>query len=159
MCSGAESRSTRSSMRSYGANRRKALRSPFLRSAWNRCLEPSLSTSPIGRRLTITCGLVEKSSHACEKRLGGGIRLFTPSWRLPASRSRALAHEAALSGRRGTTRIVTGLKRQEPVVVRVPAGKTRVTIRLDDDVLGWFREQVDRAGGGNYQSLINQALH
>jgi len=43
--------------------------------------------------------------------------------------------------------------------VRVPAGKTRVTIRLDDDVLGWFREQVDRAGGGNYQSLINQALH
>jgi uncharacterized protein (DUF4415 family) len=44
-------------------------------------------------------------------------------------------------------------------VVRVPAGKTRVTIRLDDDVLVWFREQVDRAGGGNYQTLINQALH
>ena len=44
-------------------------------------------------------------------------------------------------------------------VIRVPAGKTRVTIRLDDDVLEWFREQVDRAGGGNYQTLINQALH
>ena len=44
-------------------------------------------------------------------------------------------------------------------VVRVPAGKTRVTIRLDDDVLEWFREQIDRAGGGNYQTLINQALH
>ncbi len=43
-------------------------------------------------------------------------------------------------------------------VVRVPAGKSRVTIRLDDDVLEWFREQVDRAGGGNYQSLINEAL-
>ena len=43
-------------------------------------------------------------------------------------------------------------------VLPVPPGKTRVTIRLDDDVLDWFRDQIDRAGGGNYQSLINQAL-
>ncbi len=42
--------------------------------------------------------------------------------------------------------------------VRVPRGKTRITIRLDDDVLEWFREQVDKAGGGNYQTLINDAL-
>ena len=40
----------------------------------------------------------------------------------------------------------------------IPKGKTRITIRIDDDVLDWFREQVDRAGGGNYQSLMNQAL-
>jgi uncharacterized protein (DUF4415 family) len=39
-----------------------------------------------------------------------------------------------------------------------PAGKTRITIRLDTDVLDWFREQVNVAGGGNYQSLINAAL-
>ncbi|MBW4475651.1 MAG: BrnA antitoxin family protein [Tolypothrix brevis GSE-NOS-MK-07-07A] len=38
------------------------------------------------------------------------------------------------------------------------AGKTRITIRLDDEVLAWFREQVHTAGGGNYQSLINEAL-
>ena len=43
-------------------------------------------------------------------------------------------------------------------VLRVPPGKTRVTIRLDDDILDWFRQQVDDAGGGNYQTLINQAL-
>ena len=43
-------------------------------------------------------------------------------------------------------------------VVAVPPGKTRVTIRLDDDLLKWFRDQVDKAGSGNYQSLINQAL-
>jgi len=42
--------------------------------------------------------------------------------------------------------------------MRVPADKTRVTIRLDDDILEWFRDQVDQAGGGNYQTLINQAL-
>lgn len=43
-------------------------------------------------------------------------------------------------------------------VVPVLAGKTRITIRLDNDVLDWFRKQVHRAGGGNYQTLINQAL-
>jgi len=43
-------------------------------------------------------------------------------------------------------------------VVPVPAGKTRITIRLDDDILAWFRQQVHAAGGGNYQTLINQAL-
>jgi len=37
-------------------------------------------------------------------------------------------------------------------------GKSRITIRLDNDILEWFREQVHRAGGGNYQTLINQAL-
>ena len=39
-----------------------------------------------------------------------------------------------------------------------PKGKTRITIRLDDDLLGWFKEQVNVAGGGNYQTLINTAL-
>ena len=39
-----------------------------------------------------------------------------------------------------------------------PTGKTRITIRLDDEVLAWFREQVHAAGGGNYQTLINDAL-
>jgi len=43
-------------------------------------------------------------------------------------------------------------------IVPIPAGKTRITIRLDDDVLDWFREQVNAAGGGNYQKLINLAL-
>ena len=38
------------------------------------------------------------------------------------------------------------------------SGKQRITIRLDEDILGWFKDQVHRAGGGNYQSLINEAL-
>ncbi len=40
----------------------------------------------------------------------------------------------------------------------MPPGKTRITIRLDDDILEWFRAQVDAAGGGSYQTLINNAL-
>jgi uncharacterized protein (DUF4415 family) len=43
-------------------------------------------------------------------------------------------------------------------VLKPTSGKTRVTIRLDDDVLEWFRQHVDEAGGGNYQTLINEAL-
>jgi len=43
-------------------------------------------------------------------------------------------------------------------VVRVPAGKTRITIRIDDDILDWFREQVNAAGGGNYQTMMNNVL-
>ena len=39
-----------------------------------------------------------------------------------------------------------------------PAGKTRITIRLDDDIIDWFRHQAEHAGGGNYQTAINQAL-
>lgn len=49
-------------------------------------------------------------------------------------------------------------KARRGAVIPVPPGKTRITIRLDDDVLAWFREQVHAAGGGNYQTLINQAL-
>jgi uncharacterized protein (DUF4415 family) len=43
-------------------------------------------------------------------------------------------------------------------VIQTPPGKTRITIRLDDDILQWFRDQVHAAGGGNYQTLINSAL-
>ena len=43
-------------------------------------------------------------------------------------------------------------------VIAPAAGKTRITIRLDDEVLDWFRSEVHKAGGGNYQTLINKAL-
>ena len=43
-------------------------------------------------------------------------------------------------------------------VLRTPSGKTRITIRIDDDILQWFRGQVHKAGGGSYQTLINDAL-
>ena len=49
-------------------------------------------------------------------------------------------------------------KGKRGAVVPLGAGKTRITIRIDDDILEWFRTQVHRAGGGNYQTLINGAL-
>lgn len=42
--------------------------------------------------------------------------------------------------------------------VPAPKGKSRITIRLDEEVLDWFKAHVDAAGGGNYQTLINAAL-
>jgi uncharacterized protein (DUF4415 family) len=49
-------------------------------------------------------------------------------------------------------------KGKRGAVLPAPKGKTRITIRIDDDVLDWFRSQVESAGGGNYQTLINNAL-
>ena len=47
---------------------------------------------------------------------------------------------------------------QQGAVAQSPPGKTRITIRVDTDILNWFRDQVHDAGGGNYQTLINAAL-
>lgn len=43
-------------------------------------------------------------------------------------------------------------------VVTPSPGKTKISIRLDNKVIEHFRSLVDQAGGGNYQSLINDAL-
>ncbi|MBM3318207.1 MAG: BrnA antitoxin family protein [Candidatus Eisenbacteria bacterium] len=49
-------------------------------------------------------------------------------------------------------------KAKRGAVLPAPRGKTRITIRIDADVLDWFRARVHEAGGGSYQSLINLAL-
>jgi uncharacterized protein (DUF4415 family) len=43
-------------------------------------------------------------------------------------------------------------------VVRAEPGKTKISIRLDNSVLEHFRRLVVKSGGGNYQTLINDAL-
>ena len=50
-----------------------------------------------------------------------------------------------------------GKARRGPLVPKTQ-GKTRVTIRLDNDILDHFQNLVDQAGGGNYQTLMNDAL-
>jgi len=49
-------------------------------------------------------------------------------------------------------------KARRGAVVPAAPGKTRITIRLDSDIVDWFKTQVNATGGGNYQSLINEAL-
>ncbi len=40
-----------------------------------------------------------------------------------------------------------------------PRGKTRITIRLDEDLLDYFLKEADALGGtAGYQTLINEAL-
>jgi uncharacterized protein (DUF4415 family) len=40
-----------------------------------------------------------------------------------------------------------------------PRGKTRITIRLDEDIVDAFLKEADEAGGAiGYQTLINNAL-
>jgi len=43
-------------------------------------------------------------------------------------------------------------------VLPSPGKKVRITIRLDRDIVDWFRSKVEEQGGGNYQSMLNDAL-
>jgi hypothetical protein len=43
-------------------------------------------------------------------------------------------------------------------VVPLPPGKTRITIRLDNEIIDWFRDKVEARGGGSYQTMINNVL-
>ncbi len=49
-------------------------------------------------------------------------------------------------------------KGKRGAVVRPDPTKQRITIRLDADVIEHFKGLVHEAGGGNYQTLINNAL-
>lgn len=49
-------------------------------------------------------------------------------------------------------------KGKRGAVVPLPPGKTRITIRLDNEILDWFRSQVETRGGGSYQAMINSVL-
>ena len=44
-----------------------------------------------------------------------------------------------------------------PILPPAP-GQTPITLCLDDAVIDWFRQQVNDAGGGDYQALINAVL-
>lgn len=39
-----------------------------------------------------------------------------------------------------------------------PGNKTRITIRLDRDIVAWFKSKAESEGGGSYQTLLNNAL-
>ena len=43
-------------------------------------------------------------------------------------------------------------------IVKPGPNKLRITIRLDGDIIEHFKRKVLDAGGGNYQTLINDAL-
>ena len=43
-------------------------------------------------------------------------------------------------------------------VIPLEPGKTKISIRIDNSVVDYFRAQVEKAGAGNYQTQINDAL-
>lgn len=49
-------------------------------------------------------------------------------------------------------------KGKRGAVAKGAGTKTRITIRLDSDIVDWFKARVHEAGGGSYQALINAAL-
>ncbi len=49
-------------------------------------------------------------------------------------------------------------KGKRSAVLPQTGNKVRITIRLDRDIVDWFRSKVEEQGGGNYQSMLNDAL-
>jgi uncharacterized protein (DUF4415 family) len=49
-------------------------------------------------------------------------------------------------------------KGKRGAIVKADPNKIRITIRLDGDLIEYFKKQVHDAGGGNYQTLLNEAL-
>ena len=47
---------------------------------------------------------------------------------------------------------------KQGAVIPLDAGKTKISIRLENKVIDHFRAQVELAGTGSYQTLINDAL-
>jgi len=43
-------------------------------------------------------------------------------------------------------------------VRKTDADQTKITIRMDTDIIEWFRDKVRSTNGGNYQILMNTAL-
>ncbi len=49
-------------------------------------------------------------------------------------------------------------KGKRGAIAPIAKGKIRITIRLDDDILEWFRAEANNKDGDNYQTSINEAL-
>lgn len=49
-------------------------------------------------------------------------------------------------------------KGKRGAVLPTSGKKVRITIRLDRDIVDWFRSRVEEQGGGNYQTMLNAAL-
>ena len=49
-------------------------------------------------------------------------------------------------------------KGKRGAIAKASPSKIRITIRLDGDIVEYFKKQVHDAGGGNYQTLLNDAL-
>jgi uncharacterized protein (DUF4415 family) len=49
-------------------------------------------------------------------------------------------------------------KGRRGAVLPATGKKVRITIRLDRDIVDWFRSRVEEQGGGNYQTMLNDAL-
>jgi uncharacterized protein (DUF4415 family) len=49
-------------------------------------------------------------------------------------------------------------KGKRGAVLPAAGNKVRITIRIDRDIVDWFRTKVEEQGGGNYQSMLNEAL-
>jgi len=49
-------------------------------------------------------------------------------------------------------------KGKRGAVIPVSGENVRITIRLDRDIVDWFRSMAEKQGGGSYQAMLNEVL-
>ncbi len=49
-------------------------------------------------------------------------------------------------------------KGKRGAVLPASGNKVRITIRLDREIIDWFRSMAEKQGGGNYQTMLYDAL-
>ncbi len=49
-------------------------------------------------------------------------------------------------------------KGKRGAILAAPPGTIKVTIRLEKEIVEWFANRIEAAGGGDYHDLMNQAL-
>jgi uncharacterized protein (DUF4415 family) len=86
-------------------------------------------------------------------------------WDKPKAKANQIKHGISFPhvrpcvARRGNMKAKYDFNNGKRGAVLPPSGnKVRITIRLDRDIVEWFRSKVEEQGGGNYQSMLNDAL-
>jgi len=74
----------------------------------------------------------------------------------PMTQKDAIAREIEQEDRERDTFDLSKVRRG--AVIATSARKRPITIRLDGDVIDWFKDQVAAQGGGSYQALMNATL-
>jgi uncharacterized protein (DUF4415 family) len=49
-------------------------------------------------------------------------------------------------------------KAKRGAIRKSPKSSTLTTLRIDNDILDWFRQRVHQQGGGDYEALMNDVL-
>src|SRR5439155_95385 len=121
------------------------LRKPFVVFVCQRTLQAIASVQERHAGLPSEITMIARGARARGSRLGGARLTLDAVYECTYHPKRRIGPPPLANAgntRKGMKREYDFSKAKRGPVVKVPKGKTRITIRLDDDVLAWFRRMV-----------------